>query len=99
MIVKPAKRTESVKEYFFSVKNREIARLNAERAARGLDPVINLGIGSPDGMPPAEAIATLSGEAAKPGNHGYQSYMGTTAWNSIPMARFSRWSVRKRAFS
>ena len=90
MIVKPAKRTESVKEYFFSVKNREIARLNAERAARGLDPVINLGIGSPDGMPPAEAIATLSGEAAKPGNHGYQSYMGAPELRQA----FAKWYAR-----
>ena len=76
MIIKPAKRTESVKEYFFSVKNREMAKLNQERAARGEDPVINLGIGSPDGMPPQPALQVVSEAALRPGVHGYQSYMG-----------------------
>ena len=30
MIIQPAHRTESVKEYYFSVKNKEIARMNAD---------------------------------------------------------------------
>ena len=60
MIIQPAKRTESVKEYYFSRKNREI----------------NLGIGAPDGMPPKVAIDKLVSEAVKPGVHAYQSYMG-----------------------
>ena len=76
MIIKPARRTESVKEYFFSIKNREIAKLNAERAAKGLDPVVNLGIGSPDGTPPREAIEVLCRNARLDGVHGYQSYTG-----------------------
>ena len=59
MIITPAKRTLSVKPYYFSVKNPEIAALSAERVARGEDPVINLGIGSPDRMPPQEAIDEL----------------------------------------
>ena len=56
MIIRPSKRTESVQEYYFSRKLKEIALMNAERAARGEDAVINLGIGSPDGMPPAASI-------------------------------------------
>ena len=60
MIIEPANRTRSVKEYYFSIKNKEIARLNQERAAKGLDPVINLGIGSPDGTPPREALETTA---------------------------------------
>ena len=76
MIIRPARRTESVKEYFFSIKNREIAKLNAERKARGEDPVINLGIGSPDGTPPQAALDAVSAWAEKPGVHGYQSYTG-----------------------
>ncbi len=76
MIIDPANRTLSVKEYYFSIKNREIARLNAERAAAGLDPIINLGIGSPDGTPPREALDTLASQAVKDGVHGYQSYTG-----------------------
>ena len=60
MIIQPAKRTESVKEYYFSIKNREMARLNAERKERGEDPIINLGIGSPDGTPPRAALNAVS---------------------------------------
>ena len=77
MIIPPAHRTETVREYYFSVKNREIAALNAERTSRGEKPVINLGIGSPDGTPPREALKTLSALAVQDGVHGYQSYMGT----------------------
>lgn len=76
MIIPPAHRTETVREYYFSIKNREIASLNAERAERGEDPIINLGIGSPDGTPPREALSVLAETAVKDGVHGYQSYTG-----------------------
>ena len=76
MIIQPAKRTESVKEYFFSIKNREMAKLNVERKARGEDPVINLGIGSPDGTPPRAALEAVAKTAVLDGVHGYQSYTG-----------------------
>ena len=76
MIIPPARRTASVKEYYFSVKNREMAALNRERTARGEDPVINLGIGSPDGMPPERSLQVVSETALRPDVHGYQSYMG-----------------------
>ena len=76
MIIEPARRTLSVKEYYFSIKNKEMARINADRAARGLDPVINLGIGSPDGTPPREALEAVAQNAQKDGVHGYQSYIG-----------------------
>ncbi len=76
MIIQPAHRTETVKEYFFSLKNKEIAKLNAQRAIQGKDPVINLGIGSPDGMPPAQAIEALCESAHKPDSHKYQPYTG-----------------------
>ena len=69
MIINAAKRTESVQEYYFSRKLKEIAALNAERAARGEEPVINLGIGSPDGMPPTEAVDALCESAREAGNH------------------------------
>ena len=76
MIIEPARRTGSVKEYYFSIKNREIAAVNEERKAAGLKPVINLGIGSPDGTPPRTALNALASEAQKDGVHGYQSYTG-----------------------
>ena len=77
MIIKAAKRTESVSEYYFSRKLREIAEMNVRRVASGEEPVINLGIGSPDGMPPVEAVEALCEGAVQPGNHAYQSYVGT----------------------
>ncbi len=71
MKVKPAERTKTVQEYYFSVKLKQIDRMKKE----GIN-VINLGIGSPDMPPPPEAIKKLSEEAAKPDVHGYQSYNG-----------------------
>ncbi|MBQ6576960.1 MAG: aminotransferase class I/II-fold pyridoxal phosphate-dependent enzyme [Bacteroidales bacterium] len=76
MIIQPADRTSSVQEYYFSRKLKQIAVVNEERRAAGLSPVINLGIGAPDGMPPSEAILTLVETAQLPGNHAYQSYVG-----------------------
>ena len=66
----------SVREYYFSRKLKEIARMNEARAAAGEAPVINLGIGSPDGMPPAEAVRALCEGAVQEGSHAYQSYVG-----------------------
>ncbi|MGB4293624.1 MAG: aminotransferase class I/II-fold pyridoxal phosphate-dependent enzyme [Bacteroidales bacterium] len=71
MKVKPAERTNSVGEYYFSAKLRQIDQMRQS----GID-VINLGIGSPDLPPPPEAIKKLSEEASLPGVHGYQSYNG-----------------------
>lgn len=67
----PADRVTQVKEYYFSRKLREVAELNA----RGAD-IVSLGVGGPDRMPAPEVIATLAEEAAKPGNHSYQPYVG-----------------------
>ncbi len=91
MIIQPANRTLSVKEYYFSLKNKEIARLNAQRAAQGLDPVINLGIGSPDGAPSEAAVEALCGCARKPGSHGYQSYIGIPELRQAIADWYARW--------
>ena len=91
MMIKPAKRTESVQEYYFSRKLKEIAAMNDERAADGREPVINLGIGSPDGMPPAEAVAALCESAVQPGNHAYQSYVGLPELRSAFADWYARW--------
>ena len=62
----PAERISNVQEYYFSVKLKEIAAMNAQ----GAD-VINLGIGSPDLPPEKEVTDTLAREAANPKAHGY----------------------------
>ena len=91
MIIRPAKRTESVQEYYFSRKLKEIAAMNAERASAGEDPVINLGIGSPDGMPPREAIEALKDSASQAGNHAYQSYVGLPELRKAFADWYARW--------
>ena len=67
----PAERLNSVSEYYFSKKLKEVAELNAQGKN-----IISLGIGSPD-MPPSDStIKALCNEAQKPNVHGYQSYVG-----------------------
>ncbi len=71
MIIKPADRLNSTREYYFAGKLREIA----QRRAAG-EPIINLGIGSPDMVPAGEVIDELKTQAQKVDVHGYQSYSG-----------------------
>lgn len=72
MKVKPAERTNSVQEYYFSRKLRQID----EMRAAGAD-IINLGIGSPDQPPSENTVARLAEEARLPNVHGYQNYSGS----------------------
>ena len=76
MIIQPAERTRGVQEYYFSRKQKDLDTVSKERAAKGLGPLINLGIGAPDGMPPQAAIDALVKTAEAPGNHKYQNYKG-----------------------
>lgn len=71
MIIAPAKRLDSVKEYYFSRKLQEIREMNSESPS-----VINLGIGNPDMPPSPQTIQALVDSAQQPSNHGYQSYRG-----------------------
>ena len=91
MIIKPARRTESVQEYYFSRKLKEIAQMNAARKAAGEVPVINLGIGSPDGMPPMDALEALCEGAVQAGNHAYQSYVGLPELRMAFAHWYRRW--------
>ena len=91
MIIKPARRTESVQEYYFSRKLKEIAQMNAARKAAGEVPVINLGIGSPDGMPPMDAVEALCEGAVQAENHAYQSYVGLPELRMAFARWYSRW--------
>ncbi len=78
----PAERVNSVQEYYFSRKLKEVAEMNA--AGKN---VINLGIGSPDLPPSDETIDTLCQHARNANEHGYQPYVG------IPELReaFAKW--------
>ena len=71
MIINPANRIKDVKEYYFSKKLAEIARLRGE----GKD-IINIAIGSPDLSPSPSTIEALIKKASEEGVHGYQSYKG-----------------------
>jgi LL-diaminopimelate aminotransferase len=66
-----AQRLNTVEEYYFSQKLREIEQLN--QAGKN---IINLGIGSPDLAPHPSVVEVLHAEAAKPNTHAYQSYKG-----------------------
>ena len=80
--IKPSERLNSVSEYYFSTKLKEVAEMNA----RGLN-VISLGVGSPDLPPSIETIEALCQSAKEANTHGYQPYVG------IPELRkaFSNW--------
>lgn len=71
MNIKQASRLNSVKEYYFSKKLKEIADLRA--AGKN---IINLGIGNPD-LPPSDTTRKKLEAAIWENNtHGYQSYRG-----------------------
>lgn len=80
--IQPAERLSSTSEYYFSRKLKQIAAMNSTG-----QPVINLGIGSPDNPPSDQAIETLCTHARKKETHGYQPY------NGIPELRdgFAKW--------
>ncbi len=71
MIIHPADRLNTIEEYYFSRKLKEIALLNSAE-----NPVINLGIGSPDLMPPENVLSRLKETISEPDVHGYQPYQG-----------------------
>ncbi len=74
MSIKVASRLDSIHEYYFSKKLKEIADLNA--AGKN---VLNLGIGSPDLPPSVPAIEKLVETARLPTSHAYQGYVGVLA--------------------
>ena len=66
-----ATRLESVKEYYFSKKLREVAGL-----IQAGKPVLNMGIGSPDLPPHSSVVEALQNGLTHPKAHMYQSYQG-----------------------
>ena len=70
-MITPADRLQSVQEYYFSRKLKEVQALVAQG-----HPVINMGIGSPD-LPPHPSVQQALVEALSlPKAHEYQSYQG-----------------------
>jgi aspartate/methionine/tyrosine aminotransferase len=82
-MISAAKRLDDVTTYYFARKLAEIDSMNKD----GGKQVLNLGIGSPDLMPPQIVIDTLCQALSLPDAHKYQSYKG------IPNLRkaFSGW--------
>ncbi|MBR3758352.1 MAG: aminotransferase class I/II-fold pyridoxal phosphate-dependent enzyme [Bacteroidaceae bacterium] len=84
--IQPAERLQSVSEYYFSRKLKEVAQMNAE----GKD-VISLGIGSPD-MPPSEAaIKVLCEQAQRADVHGYQPTVGIPELRQAMSDFYQKW--------
>ena len=69
-----ATRLESVKEYYFSKKLREVAGL-----IQAGKPILNMGIGSPDLPPHPSVVEALQEGLSHPKAHMYQSYQGLPA--------------------
>lgn len=81
----PAKRLEQINEYYFSQKLREIEALNQQG-----EPVINLGIGSPDLPPHDDVIEILRGGSVSASVHAYQSYKGSKTLRTAMAAWYLR---------
>lgn len=84
--IEPAQRVSMVKEYYFSKKLKEVARLNAE----GRD-IISLGIGGPDRPPHAHVVDTLCEYAHRSDTHGYQPYVGPVELRQAYADWYRRW--------
>ena len=81
-----AKRLDSIGEYYFSQKLREIDELNKQGKN-----IINLGIGSPDLPPHPDVIKVLQEESAKPNVHAYQSYKGSPILRRAMSDWYRKW--------
>lgn len=70
-MIQTADRLQTVQEYYFSKKLREVRGLIAKGR-----PIINMGIGSPDLAPSEEVINAIQKAVTEKGAHQYQSYQG-----------------------
>ncbi len=79
-----ARRLNTVEEYYFSQKMREINLLISSGK-----PILNLGIGNPDLSPPQRVVNALTESLKDTSVHKYQSYQGLPELRSA-MAAFYR---------
>jgi len=70
-MIRTAKRLDTIQEYYFSKKLREVRGLMAQGK-----PIINMGIGSPDLAPSQEVLKAIQVAVLENGAHQYQSYQG-----------------------
>lgn len=84
--IKPSDRVSDIKEYYFSIKLREVAAMKAS----GVD-VISLGIGGPDQPPHEEVIETMTRALHVPTNHGYQPHTGAPELRKAFADWYRRW--------
>ena len=88
-MIQPAKRLDTVQEYYFSKKLREVRALTAAGK-----PIINMGIGSPDLQPPTKVLEAISNSLGDATAHKYQSYQGLPELrNAIATFYNSKFSV------
>ena len=85
-LITPAKRLETVSEYYFSKKLKEIAKRNAKG-----ENIISLAIGSPDMPPSAQTIETLCQQAKRDDVHGYQPTVGIPELRKAMADWYKRW--------
>ena len=70
-MIRTADRLNTIQEYYFSKKLREVRGLMAQGK-----PIINMGIGSPDLTPSQKVLNTIQSAVLENGAHQYQSYQG-----------------------
>ncbi len=70
-MIDPADRLNTVEEYYFSKKLREISEMESNGES-----IINMGIGSPDLQPPSQVVEVLKNSLTDEKAHQYQSYRG-----------------------
>ena len=88
-MIQPAKRLDTVQEYYFSKKLREVRELLAAGK-----PIINMGIGSPDLQPPITVLEAIQNSLQDATAHKYQSYQGLPALrNAISDFYFDKFGV------
>lgn len=87
-MIRTAERLNTVQEYYFSKKLREVRGLMAEGK-----PIINMGIGSPDLTPSPEVLKAIQNSVHENGAHQYQSYQG------LPQLRAAIADFYKKKFS
>ena len=88
-MIQSAKRLDTVQEYYFSKKLREVRELLAVGK-----PIINMGIGSPDLQPPSNVLEAIQNSLQDATAHKYQSYQGLPALrNAISDFYFDKFGV------